>query len=541
MSGTTSVPIIALTPTGFIAPTQAAVLAGVQTDTNAAFGGGLNPALNTPQGQLSSSTAAIVYDCYAQEALLFNSVDPAFATGRMQDAIGRIYFQPRIAAVSTVVQVACVGGVGVVIPIGAGVTDAAGNLYFNTTAGVIPVGGTITLPFAAAAPGPLAVPASVTIYQAIPGWNTASVASGVVGAAVEGRAAYELRRAASVAKNATGFYAAIYGNVLAVPGVIDAYVDENNTGSPVLKQGVTLAANSLYVCVSGGVSSAIALAIWQKKNPGCAYTGGTTVVITDANPGFGPGPPTYSVTYQTAIGIQISFSVVIKNSVTVPSNALTLISAAINNAFLGLDGGMRARIGSTLFASRYYSAVALLGSWAQIIDIQIGANSPPEVAFTGSIAATTLTVTAVVAATFTGTGSGVNLTASAVTGTIYPGYILSGTGVPVGTLIVSQTSGTTGGAGVYVTSASTTSAAAALTAAGLLQVGEFVYGVGVLPGTLITALGTGTGGTGTYTVAVNQTIASEAMAAVLPTANTFVMNINQVPTFALADVNLVLV
>lgn len=46
---------------------------------------------------------------------------------------------------------------------------------------------------------------------------------------------------------------------------------------------------------------------------------------------------------------------------------------------------------------------------------------------------------------------------------------------------------------------------------GVLAVGQLVSGAGVAVGTYITALGTGTGGTGTYTVGVSQTVASEAM------------------------------
>jgi hypothetical protein len=67
-------------------------------------------------------------------------------------------------------------------------------------------------------------------------------------------------------------------------------------------------------------------------------------------------------------------------------------------------------------------------------------------------------------ATFTGTGSGTNLTASAVTGPITVGDLITGTGVPFPTTILSQTSGTAGGAGVYVTSGATTSSGAALIA-----------------------------------------------------------------------------
>jgi hypothetical protein len=43
---------------------------------------------------------------------------------------------------------------------------------------------------------------------------------------------------------------------------------------------------------------------------------------------------------------------------------------------------------------------------------------------------------------------------------------------------------------------------------GALAVGQIITGTNILPGTRITAFGTGTGGTGTYTVSQSQTIAS---------------------------------
>lgn len=65
--------------------------------------------------------------------------------------------------------------------------------------------------------------------------------------------------------------------------------------------------------------------------------------------------------------------------------------------------------------------------------------------FTGSIATTTLTVSAVSA------------------GTIYPSMQISGTGVTAGTRIVAQLTGTTGGAGTYTVSASQTVSSTTMT------------------------------------------------------------------------------
>lgn len=65
--------------------------------------------------------------------------------------------------------------------------------------------------------------------------------------------------------------------------------------------------------------------------------------------------------------------------------------------------------------------------------------------FTGSIATTTLTVSAISA------------------GSIYPSMQISGTGVTAGTRIVAQLTGTTGGTGTYTVSASQTVASTAMT------------------------------------------------------------------------------
>jgi hypothetical protein len=133
--------------------------------------------------------------------------------------------------------------------------------------------------------------------------------------------------------------------------------------------------------------------------------------------------------------------------------------------------------------------------------------------------------------TFTGAISGNILTATAVTGTLYPGAVLTGGTVATGTAVGIQLTSTAalgalGGAGTYeVSIPEQTVVAAALTASyGLLTlttVTSGTFGVGdtltdasstaATTGTYITALITGTGGSGS-TAAVNysQAISSGA-------------------------------
>ena len=92
----TAVPQPTFGPQGFIAPAESAILTGITADINAAFGGNLNPAPTTPQGQLAVSEAAII-GAINDLFLFYTSSDRSGlrGQGRMQDAIGRIYFIER--------------------------------------------------------------------------------------------------------------------------------------------------------------------------------------------------------------------------------------------------------------------------------------------------------------------------------------------------------------------------------------------------------------------------------------------------------------
>jgi hypothetical protein len=69
-------------------------------------------------------------------------------------------------------------------------------------------------------------------------------------------------------------------------------------------------------------------------------------------------------------------------------------------------------------------------------------------------------------ASFTASMATTNMTVTVATaGSIYLGMTLTGTGVSAGTLVVSQTSGTAGGVGVYVVSISQTTASTTITGA----------------------------------------------------------------------------
>lgn len=394
----TSVPQPIFGPNGFVAPPEADILTGVRADIDAAFGGGLNPGLTTPQGQLASSQTAITGDNYSVFTWFCNQVDPAYSSGRMQDGIARIYFIQRFPARSTVVTCTCTGLEGTVIPIGALARSTDGNLYVATEQKRIPNSGNVDVTFACAVPGPISCAAGSlnTIYQTIFGWDAiTNDADGVLGRKVESRSEFEERRSQSTGLNSMGPLGAILGGVLEIEGVLDAFVVENFEKTSTVVGGVLIGPNSLYVCALGGNADEIGFAVWQRKMPGCGYNGNTAVIVADPNPHYSPPPPAYEVRFQRPTAVDFAVLVTMSYNATIPDDALDQIQTAIINAFAGADGGPRAKIGSTIYASRYYAPVMDLGTWAQqIISIQVG-FSEDACFFTGSITGSEMTVTGV--------------------------------------------------------------------------------------------------------------------------------------------------
>lgn len=421
------IPAPSFTDKGFVPPSEADdILPAVLETMNEAFGGGMNVALDTPQGQIASSMTAAIGNANDAFCALANGVDPAYASGRLQDGIARIYFIERLPSRPTAVTATLIGAEGAVIPIGSRAVAVDGNEYISTVAATIPASGTIDVPFECVTSGPIPCPAGALnrIFTVVPGWDTINNAgAGVLGRDTETRAEFEERRRLSVAHNAQGSLPSVLGAVLSVDDVLDAFVTENVNATTDVVGGVSLAPKSLYVAAVGGDPDDVARAIWSKKAPGCSYNGNTTVVVYDENPSYNPPYPAYSVSYTVPSSLPIAFAVELADNGQVPADAAAQIQAAIISAFSGADGGPRARIGDTIYASRFYCPIAALGSWAQIVALKIGSQNAPEVQFTGSISGNALTVS--------GTGGG---------GTVAIGQSVMGNGVLAGTVI-------TGGAG----------------------------------------------------------------------------------------------
>lgn len=393
----TNVPPIQWTPEGVVLPTDAQILTGVTADWNTAFGGNLNPQLSSPQGQLESSETAIVSDKNSDIAYIANQVDPQFAEGRFQDAIGRIYFMTRLSAASTVLSVVLGGQIGAYIPQGTLAVDGAQNVYQLGSSVTIGPSGTVTGAFYNLANGPISYSGSgsLQIYQVTPGLDTLTgVTQLALGRDVESSQAFELRRQNTVAANSQGTLDSIFAAVFQVSGVLDVFVLDNPSGATV-NYGSTsypLAPHSLYVSVVGGSAAAVASAIWTPKNDGSSYSAwpnppsgptvpglGTVVTEVVYDTRYSTPQPAYNVSWITPASAPVYFALTFNDPNSALSSYLTAIKNAIIAQFNGESGTAPEGIGSLVAASAYYASVlsAIMGSGMTLASMFVGLSSSP--------------------------------------------------------------------------------------------------------------------------------------------------------------------
>ena len=387
-----NIPSIQVTETGVSVPETAEVLAGALSNLVGAFGSGLNvtnPA--TPQGYLAQEKTATIMKQNAAIALLFNLVDPAFSYGRMQDAIGRIYFISRKPATFTTVEALCTGIPFKTLPKGSQARSDTNEIYESTADAVFNAGGLATVQFICTKPGPIACGAGELsrIAVAVPGvWDAiTNPAAGVLGSYAESRLAFERRREQSVSINSSGTTQAVYSNVAALDEVIDAYCVDNPSGEEKIF-GVTnypMKPHSLTLAVVGGDDDEIARVLFERKDAGCDMNGNKTIRVTDETPASN-NKPVYDMVFLRPAHTPIKFNIQIKKNASLPSDVISQTKAAVISAFNGgFNGKDRERIAGTIFASQYYAPVAAISANMSILSIDIGFVTADQVLLTVGI------------------------------------------------------------------------------------------------------------------------------------------------------------
>jgi uncharacterized phage protein gp47/JayE len=107
---------------------------------------------------------------------------------------------------------------------------------------------------------------------------------------------------------------------------------------------------------------------------GLSMISATIVTVSDNT--ISAPPPTYAISYTSAINTALNIQVTLANASNPPANALSLLqsSAGLAMAFSGADGlpPLNAQIGGVIYASRLYPTIASILPGIAILNVQVG-------------------------------------------------------------------------------------------------------------------------------------------------------------------------
>lgn len=329
----------------------------------------LNTEPETPAGQLVDGLAALVAAKDGEIMKVANGFNPKTAMGMQQDALAAIYFLERQVAQPTYVTCRCYGLMGTTVPYGAIVQDVNGYTFYNTGVAQISSDGFVDCIFRCSEYGVIEVGANTVkkIVTVIPGWDRVdNLVAGNTGRDMENQVEFEQRRIESVAKNSHGLAESVEGTIGNIQGVVACRVEQNRSNTPVEMYGVTIPGHSIYLSVYGGEDKEIAMGMHMKLDAGCGTAGNTKVTIQD------PTNLTPQVYYfQKAVAKKIQVKVVIQKTPTTSADIETIVKGAVLKNFSGRTNEYaRAKMGDTLFASRFYQSLFSAGV-ANIISVEV--------------------------------------------------------------------------------------------------------------------------------------------------------------------------
>lgn len=278
--------------TGLTVASQAELVANFTLAMQQIYGTDINLESDSPDGQMMNIFIQAVLDVQDLLVQIYNMFDPDNAIGVVLDQRVAINGIQRQAGTFTITNVTLVLSQSVNLygldqtaqPIYT-VADNAGNQWELITSqlGVGP--GTVVYSFQAANPGAvLTVPNTITVPVAIVLGVTSinnPTTYTTLGINEETDAALKIRRQQSVSLASQGYLAGLLAALENINGVTSAFVYENTTGFTNV-DGVP--GHSIWVIVAGTASaSAIANAIYTKRNAGCGMFGSTSFTITQVD------------------------------------------------------------------------------------------------------------------------------------------------------------------------------------------------------------------------------------------------------------------
>lgn len=333
--------------TGVIVPDTATLRDDVEAEYRAALGADLPVTPETPQGVLITAEVESRDGMVRNNAEVANQINPDIAGGVWLDAIWALTRGNRRGATRSQLSGVLFSGVpGTPIPVGSLAVVASSGARFRTTVNIeIGPGGTVIGSMEAVEPGPTPAPiGSLTeIASTVLGWETVTNPSAAeIGKSQESDVSSRRRRRNTLALQSVGPQEAIISRIYNLDGVVSLSFRANITNAPVVIDGVTIMAKSIYVCVDGGENIDIATAILSSSGI-TDYSGSVQVSVIEPASG-----QVYLVRFDRPVERTFRARVTVKPS---SLDVMTIIPDAITQGAQGeLDGDSGLAVGQDLSA-----------------------------------------------------------------------------------------------------------------------------------------------------------------------------------------------
>lgn len=271
-----------ITAAGISVPTYGDILSSLRASARQIYGDDIYLEADSMDGQLLAIVAQAIYDCGQTAVAVYNSFSPQTAYGAGLSNVVKINHLARLVATNSQVNLTITGVAGTTIVNGIA-ADAESQQWLLPTSVTIPSGGSLLVTATAKEVGAVqAVVGSVTkIVTPTAGWQTVTnLTAATPGQPVESDAELRARQIISPALNSNTVLAGLAAAIKALPGVTYGTIYENDTNTT---DANGLPAHSIAAVVKGGVAADIAQTLYNRKAPGVATHGSTTVVITDVS------------------------------------------------------------------------------------------------------------------------------------------------------------------------------------------------------------------------------------------------------------------
>lgn len=314
-----------ITPEGFDRKRLNEILSDLRLGFKAIFGDNLNVSPESSDGQVIGVVSAAFAQLWEIAEGSYNAFNPSIAKDAALTNLVQLNGIFRQVAIPSVTSLQITGTAGTLIPAGSRVSASDGSSTFTTDAQInIDGSGTVEIASTCTVDGPtIAIAGSLTVIDTpITGWaSVTNPFDAVLGEDEESDADLRARRVRSVARPAQAIVDAIIAEILATPGVTQAFLYENDTDVTDVATGTL--AKSFQCVVRGGTDEDVAAAIYREKPTGILAFGTTLVDVFDSQ-GF---PHPIGLTRPTEVPIFVTVNITTFSDY--PTNGADQIKQAI--------------------------------------------------------------------------------------------------------------------------------------------------------------------------------------------------------------------